>query len=98
MTVLRSPTARFAWSLATNARSIAVAAMLTQLKDAGRQHPIAYESRTLTAAEHYYLAHVLDFCWLWCTDFPSSSTTWCAMGNFGCSGAGKQGEAEVEQA
>ena len=37
--------------LTTDASSVAVAAILTQQDDEGRQHPVAYESRKLTAAE-----------------------------------------------
>ena len=46
--------------LTTDASSIAVAAILTQPDDGGHQHPIAYESRKLTAAERNYPAHVLE--------------------------------------
>ncbi len=34
--------------------------MLTQPDDEGRQHPVAYESRKLTADERNYPAHVLE--------------------------------------
>ena len=37
--------------LTTDASGIAVAAILTQPDDEARQHPVAYESRKLTAAE-----------------------------------------------
>jgi hypothetical protein len=43
-------------ALTTDASNVAVAAMLTQSDDEGLQHPVAYESRKLTAAErnnHY---------------------------------------------
>jgi hypothetical protein len=46
--------------LTTDASNIAVAAILTQLDDDGRQHPVAYESRKLTAAKRNYPAHVLE--------------------------------------
>ena len=46
--------------LTTDASSVAVAAILTQPDDEGRQHPVAYESRKLTAAERNYPAHVLE--------------------------------------
>jgi hypothetical protein len=46
--------------LTTDASSLAVAAILTQPDDEGRQHPVAYESRKLTAAERNYPAHVLE--------------------------------------
>ena len=46
--------------LTTDASNIAVAAILTQPDDEGRQHPVAYESRKLTAAERNYPAHVLE--------------------------------------
>jgi hypothetical protein len=46
--------------LTTDASGIAVAAILTQPDDEGRQHPVAYESRKLTAAERNYPAHVLE--------------------------------------
>jgi hypothetical protein len=49
--------------LTTDASNIAVAAILTQPDDDGRQHPVAYESRKLTAAERNYPAgpaHVLE--------------------------------------
>jgi hypothetical protein len=46
--------------LTTDASNIAVAAILTQPDDAGHQHPVAYESRKLTAAERNYPAHVLE--------------------------------------
>ena len=46
--------------LTTDASNIAVAAILTQPDDEGHQHPVAYESRKLTAAERNYPAHVLE--------------------------------------
>ena len=46
--------------LTTDASNIAVAVILTQPYDAEHQHPVAYESRKLTAAERYYPAHVLE--------------------------------------
>ncbi len=46
--------------LTTDASRIAVAAIQTQPDDEGRQHPVAYESRKLTAAERNYPAHVLE--------------------------------------
>jgi hypothetical protein len=46
--------------LTTDASSIAVAAILTQPDDEGRQHPVAYESSKLTVAERNYPAHVLE--------------------------------------
>ncbi len=46
--------------LTTDASGIAVAAILTQPDDDGHQHPVAYESRKLTAAERNYPAHVLE--------------------------------------
>ncbi len=46
--------------LTTDASGLAVAAILTQPDDTGYQHPIAYESRKLTAAERNYPAHILE--------------------------------------
>ena len=46
--------------LTTDASGIAVAAILTQLDDAGHQHPIANESRKPTATERAYPAHTLE--------------------------------------
>ena len=46
--------------LATDASNVAVAAIPTQPDDEGHQHPVAYESRKLTAAERNYPAHVLE--------------------------------------
>jgi hypothetical protein len=46
--------------LTTDASGVAVAAILTQPDDEGFQHPVAYESRKLTAAERNYPAHVLE--------------------------------------
>ena len=46
--------------LTTDASNIAVAAILTQPDNEGLQHPVAYESRKLTAAERNYPAHVLE--------------------------------------
>ena len=40
--------------LTTDASNIAIAAILTQADDEGHQHPVAYESRKLTAAERNY--------------------------------------------
>ena len=37
-----------------------MAAILTQPDDEGHQHPVAYESRKLTAAERIYPAHILE--------------------------------------
>ena len=44
----------------TDASNIAIASILTQPDDEGHQHPVAYESRKLTAAERNYPAHVLE--------------------------------------
>ncbi len=55
--------------LTTDASNMAVAAILTQPDDEGRQHPVAYENRKLTAADQNYPAHVLELlgqCWRWC--------------------------------
>jgi hypothetical protein len=46
--------------LTTDASNVAVAAILTQPDDQGHQHPVAYESSKLTAAEQNYPAHVLE--------------------------------------
>ena len=46
--------------LTTDASGQAVAAILTQPDDSGQQHPVAYESRKLTAAERNYPAHILE--------------------------------------
>ena len=48
--------------LTTDASNVAVAAILTQPDEEGRQHPqaVAYESRKLTAAERNYPTHVLE--------------------------------------
>jgi hypothetical protein len=46
--------------LTTDESSVAVAAILTQPDDEGRQHPAAYESRKLTAAERNFPVHVLE--------------------------------------
>ena len=46
--------------LTTDASNVAIAAILTQPDDSGHQHPVAYESRKLTAAERNYPAHVLE--------------------------------------
>ena len=43
--------------LTTDARNVAVAAILTQPDEEGLQHPVAYESCKLTAAERNYPAH-----------------------------------------
>ena len=40
--------------------NIAIAAILTQPDDEGHQHPVAYESRRLPAAERNCPAHVLE--------------------------------------
>ena len=45
--------------LTTDASKIAIAAILTQQDDESHPHPVAYESRKLTAAERNYLGHVL---------------------------------------
>ncbi len=44
----------------SDASGVAVAAILTQPDDDGQQHPVAYESCKLTAAERSYPAHVLE--------------------------------------
>jgi hypothetical protein len=46
--------------LTTDASGLAVAAILTQPDDEGQQHPVAYESRKLTAAERNSPALVLE--------------------------------------
>ncbi len=46
--------------LTTDASNVAVAAILTQPDDEGHQHPVAYESRKLTAAKQNYPANVLE--------------------------------------
>jgi hypothetical protein len=46
--------------LTTDASGITVAAILTQPDGEGHQHPVAYESRKLTAAERNYPAHILE--------------------------------------
>ena len=46
--------------LTTDASNIAIAAILTQPDDEGHQHPVAYESRRLPAAERNCPAHVLE--------------------------------------
>ena len=46
--------------LTTDASNIAVAAILTQPDDEGRQHPVAYECSKLTEAERNYPVHVLE--------------------------------------
>ncbi len=46
--------------LTTDASNVAVTAIVTQPDDEGHQHPVAYESRKLTAAEQNYPAHVLE--------------------------------------
>ncbi len=46
--------------LTTDASNVAVAAILTQQDNAGQQHPVAYESSKLTAAERNYPGHVLE--------------------------------------
>ena len=46
--------------LTTDASETAISAVLTQPDDAGHHHPVAYESRKLTAAEQAYLPHVLE--------------------------------------
>ena len=76
LTALGSPTARFAWSADAQASFDAlklalssaddgceqhfVAAILIQPDKEGRQHPVAYESRKLTAAERNHPAYVLE--------------------------------------
>jgi len=52
--VLRTFDPRRRAVLTTDASGLAVAAILTQPDDAGHQHPVAYESRKLTAAERNY--------------------------------------------
>ena len=47
-------------TLTTDASEHAISAVLTQPDDAGEQHPVAFESRKLTAAEQAYPAHVLE--------------------------------------
>ena len=46
--------------LTTDASEVAISAVLTQPDDDGHHHPVAYESRKLTAAEQAYPAHVLE--------------------------------------
>ncbi len=46
--------------MTTDASNIAIAAILTQQDNEGHQHPVAYESHKLTAAERNYPAHVLE--------------------------------------
>ena len=46
--------------LTTDASGLAVSAILTQPDADGLHHPIAYESRKLTATERDYPAHVLE--------------------------------------
>ncbi len=46
--------------LTTDDSNLAVAAILTQPDEKSRQHPVAYESRKLTAAEQNYPARVLE--------------------------------------
>jgi hypothetical protein len=46
--------------LTTDASEMAISAVLTQPDDDGQHHPVAYESRKLTAAEQAYPAHVLE--------------------------------------
>ncbi len=46
--------------LITDASGVTVAAILTQPDYDGQQHPVAYESSKLTAAERNYPAHVLE--------------------------------------
>jgi hypothetical protein len=58
--VLRTFDPRRRAVLTTDASGLAVAAILTQPDDAGHQHPVAYESRKLTAAERNYPAHILE--------------------------------------
>ena len=58
--VLRTFDPRRRAVLTTDASGLAVAAILTQPDDEGHQHPVAYESRKLTAAERNYPAHVLE--------------------------------------
>ena len=43
--------------LTTDASHVVVAAILAQPDDEGYQHPVAYESRKLTAAGRNYPAH-----------------------------------------
>ena len=102
LTVLGSPTARFAWApepqtsfealkqalpsapvlrafdprrravLATDASSLAVAAILTQPDDEGHQHSVAYESRKLTNGT---VPLTFWSCLRWCTLFAFSGVT-----------------------
>ena len=58
--VLRTFDPRRRAVLTTDASGLAVAAILTQPDDEGHQHPVAYESRKLTAAKRNYPAHVLE--------------------------------------
>ncbi len=46
--------------LTADASNIAVVAILTQPDDSGRQHPVAHESRKLTAAERNDPRHTFE--------------------------------------
>ena len=48
------------WRSRVGHMSVPPAAILTQPDVEGRQHPVAYENRKLTAAERNYPAHVLE--------------------------------------
>ena len=58
--VLRAFDPRRRAVLATDASSLAVAAILMQPDDEGHQHPVAYESHKLTTAERNCPAHILE--------------------------------------
>ena len=46
--------------MVTDASGLAVSVILTQPDDEGVQHPIAYESRKLTASERKYSPYALE--------------------------------------
>ncbi|KHJ42882.1 hypothetical protein D918_06964 [Trichuris suis] len=52
--ILRLPDFNRLFILVTDASSIAIGAVLSQLDDKGREHPVAFASRTLTRAEQRY--------------------------------------------
>jgi transposase InsO family protein len=58
--VLRTFDSRRRSVLTTDASEVALSAVLTQPDDDGHHHPVAYESRKLTAAEQAYPTHVLE--------------------------------------
>ena len=58
--VLRTFDSRRRSVLTTDASEMAISAVLTQPDDDGIHHPVAYESRKLSAAEQAYPAHVLE--------------------------------------